>query len=354
MLQVGGVDGAAAGCGCSPAGAEVAALLLHRLDGRRSQRAVRSDAVAGGLDADTSSTTCWPGSARRRPAARPGRRRPAGHRPRAGRRRPGRDRAAGGGARRGRRRPLARRAGQRAVVVDGATRVGTPLAAVLAASGVGRVQRPRRRPDHAPATRSSAGSPRPTRAGPRSLAAADAVRRASPLTDLRPLPTGQPPDLVVLSRPWAASTRWSAAWQRAGRAAPGGHRARGDRRRRPARAARARAAACAAPSLHRRDDDPAWPRLAAQLDRRRPGAQRRDGHLPAHRRSPPRCRCSPTSTATRRRRRWTPPSNCARPTSCRGCGGGRRTPTAAAPGAPRQRRRRARPTDGPPGTMAAG
>ncbi|MCU1618218.1 MAG: putative UBA/THIF-type binding protein, partial [Modestobacter sp.] len=50
LLQVGGVAGGA-GLRVSPAGADVAALL-RRLDGRRSQRAVRSDAVAGGLPAE--------------------------------------------------------------------------------------------------------------------------------------------------------------------------------------------------------------------------------------------------------------------------------------------------------------
>jgi hypothetical protein len=99
---------------------------------------------------------------------------------------------------------------------------------------------------------------------PRSLVAADAVRRASPLTDLRPLPPGQAPDLVVLCRPWAAVDPLSVAWQRAGTphlvatvreetgvvgplVLPGG----------------TSCLRCA--EAWRRDDDPVWPRLAAQL-----------------------------------------------------------------------------------------
>src|SRR3954454_9987569 len=46
VLQVGGVDGRA-GLRISPAAPELTALL-HRLDGRRSQRAVRTDAVTAG------------------------------------------------------------------------------------------------------------------------------------------------------------------------------------------------------------------------------------------------------------------------------------------------------------------
>jgi hypothetical protein len=99
---------------------------------------------------------------------------------------------------------------------------------------------------------------------PRSLAAADAVRRASPLADLRPLPPGTEPDLVVLARPWAASDPLVAALQRRGT---------------PHLVATVRgetgvvgplvvpgATACLrCADLHRRDADPRWPVLAAQL-----------------------------------------------------------------------------------------
>jgi hypothetical protein len=96
------------------------------------------------------------------------------------------------------------------------------------------------------------------------MAAADAVRRASPLTDLRPVTDGAQPDLVVLARPWAASDPTTAGWSRAGV---------------PHLVATVRGATgivgplvvpgetsclrCG--DLHRRDADPRWPHLAAQL-----------------------------------------------------------------------------------------
>ncbi|MCW2509296.1 MAG: putative UBA/THIF-type binding protein [Modestobacter sp.] len=259
LLQVGGVAGGA-GLRVSPAGADVAALL-RRLDGRRSQRAVRSDAVAGGLPAelvddllgalrgagllhdlaaaDLLATDPGPAAAARAeaelPAAVPG------------------TNAAG--------RWRARR--QSAVLVDGATRVGTPLAAVLAASGVGRVS-VRDRGSTRAADAIVGGVAASDEGRPRSLAAADAVRRASPLTDLRPLGPEEVPDLVVLCRPWAAVDPLSVAWQRAGT---------------PHLVATVReetgvvgplvvpgATSCLrCAEAWRRDDDPAWPRLAAQL-----------------------------------------------------------------------------------------
>ncbi|WNV74685.1 ThiF family adenylyltransferase [Geodermatophilus sp. DSM 44513] len=149
------------------------------------------------------------------------------------------------------------------VVVDGATRVGVPLAAVLAASGVGRVSV---RDDGVTAAGDAVvgGLGAGDEGRPRSLAAADAVRRASPLTDLRPLAAGRPADLVVLTRPWAACDPLAADLQRRGvrhlvatvrgetgvvgpLVVPG---ATGCLR-------------CA--DLHRRDADPRWPALAAQL-----------------------------------------------------------------------------------------
>jgi hypothetical protein len=259
VLQVGGADGGT-GLRVSPAGPEVAALL-RRLDGRRSQRALRGDATADGLPGqvvddllaglraaglvhdlaatDLLATDPGPAAGARAaaelPAAVPGRE--------------------DGGRWRARR--------QSAVVVEGANRVGTPLAAVLAASGVGRVH-VRDRGTTAAGDAIVGGAGAADEGRPRSLAAADAVRRASPLTDLRPLPPDTAPDLVVLTRPWAAVDPLSGAWQRAGT---------------PHLVATVRqqtgvvgpfvlpgVSSC----LHcaeawRRDDDPSWPRLAAQL-----------------------------------------------------------------------------------------
>jgi hypothetical protein len=230
-LQIGGVD-TRDGLLVSPHPHGLAALL-RGLDGRRVQRAVLADAAREGLDtdavtavldglrathllvdvdaADLLATDAGPAAAARRAAESPP--------------------AEGWRARRG-----------AVVVVDGATRVGTPLAAVLAASGVGRV------------SVRDAGL----------VAAGDAVRRASPLTDLRPVTDGALPDLVVLARPWAASDPTVAGWQRAGV---------------PHLVATVRGSTgvvgplvvpgvtsclrCA--DLHRRDADPRWPRLAAQL-----------------------------------------------------------------------------------------
>jgi hypothetical protein len=157
---------------------------------------------------------------------------------------------------------------QSSVVVDGATRVGTPLAAVLAASGVGRVHvRDRGATTAADAVVGGAGAADEGR--PRALAAADAVRRANPLTDLRPLPPDRTPDLVVLCRPWSAADPLQVGLQRDGV---------------PHLVATVRGEAgivgplvlpgvtsclrCA--DAWRRDDDPAWPRLAAQLSAAEP------------------------------------------------------------------------------------
>ena len=149
------------------------------------------------------------------------------------------------------------------VLVEGATRVGTPLAAVLAASGIGRVAV--QDTGVTAAADAVVGGLTATDEGrPRSLAAADAVRRASPLTDLRPLPHGAGADVVVLARPWAASDPLVAGLQRAGV---------------PHLVATVRGQTgvvgpfvvpgstsclrCA--DLHRRDADPRWPAFAAQL-----------------------------------------------------------------------------------------
>jgi bacteriocin biosynthesis cyclodehydratase domain-containing protein len=148
------------------------------------------------------------------------------------------------------------------VAVEGASRVGVPLAAVLAASGIGRISV--RDPGVASAGDAIVGGLAAADEGrPRALAAADAIRRASPLTDLRPL-SDEAADLVVLTRPWAASDPLAAAALDA---------------RVPHLVATVRgevgvvgplvvpgATSCLrCGDLHRRDADPRWPRLAAQL-----------------------------------------------------------------------------------------
>jgi ThiF family len=232
--------------------------LLRGLDGRRAQKAVLTDAARAGIDADVAarvleglrttgllvdldagdllSADAGPAAAARTAPELP-----------AALTRPGGWRA--------RRRAV--------VVVEGATRVGTPLAAMLAASGIGRVTVR----DEGLTVAGDAvvgGLSAADEGRPRALAAADAVRRASPLTDLRPLPTDAGADLVVLARPWAASDPLAAGIHRAGV---------------PHLVATVRGETgvvgplvvpgvtsclhCA--DLHRRDADPRWPRLAAQL-----------------------------------------------------------------------------------------
>jgi ThiF family len=255
-VQVGGVD-ACDGLLLDACSADVVALL-RGLDGRRAQWTVLGDAARDGLDpdvvvqvldglraagllvdldaADLLAADAGPAAAARTEPELP-----------AALARPG-----GWRARR-----------QAVVVVEGATRVGTPLAAMLAASGVGRVSV--RDPGLTAAGDAVVGGLSAADEGrPRSLAAADAVRRANPLTDLRPLPSDAAADLVVLARPWAASDPLVAGIHRSGV---------------PHLVATVRGQTgvvgplvvpgvtsclhCA--DLHRRDADPRWPRLAAQL-----------------------------------------------------------------------------------------
>ncbi|WP_225234739.1 ThiF family adenylyltransferase [Klenkia terrae] len=201
-LQVGGVDGdPGLRVGPLPAGgAQALAVLLRGLDGDRPVGAVLAEAVAAGLDPavvsdvldglracgqllDVSSADLL--AAAHTPAARA----------RTEVELPAALRTGSPGA--WRRRRVA------AVVVDGATRVGVPLAAMLAASGVGRVH-VRDRGTVGAADTVVGGLSAADEGRPRTLAAADAVRRAAPEVDLRPLPPGTVPDLLVLTRPWAA------------------------------------------------------------------------------------------------------------------------------------------------------
>ena len=240
-VQIGGAD-STDGLLVSP-GAAGLTTLLRGLDGRRTERAVLDGLRATGLlvdldPADLLASAVGPAAAARTQTELP---------------------TATG------REPGSRWRTRRAatVVVDGATRVGVPLAAVLAASGVGRVSVR----DDGLTTAGDAvvgGLGADDEGRPRALAAADAVRRVSPLTDLRPLPAGAPVDLVVLTRPWAASDPLAAELQR---------------RRVPHLVATVRgetgvvgplvvpgATGCLrCADLHRRDVDPRWPALAAQL-----------------------------------------------------------------------------------------
>ena len=204
-VQVGGVDGGP-GLRVHPAGP--VRDLLHRLDGRRSERAVRAEAAAAGLTgADVGALL----------------------------------------------------AGLRAA---GLLHELSPPD-LLAASGVGRVH-VRDRGTTRAGDAIVGGAAADDEGRPRSMAAADAVRRASPLTDLRPLPAEQPPDLVVLCRPWAAADPLSTALQRSGTP----HLVATVREETgivgplvlPGRTGCLRCA-----EARRRDDDPTWPRLAAQL-----------------------------------------------------------------------------------------
>ncbi|MEI4272044.1 ThiF family adenylyltransferase [Klenkia sp. LSe6-5] len=201
-VQVGGSDGdPGVRVGpVDPAASGALVALLRGLDGARSTGAVLAEAVAGGLDPDLvaelleSLRRCGRllhVSAADLLAAAPT---PAA-RARAELELPAVLGAGGPGAWRLRR--------AAAVVVDGATRVGVPLAAMLAASGVGRVH-VRDRGTVTAADAVVGGLTAADEGRPRALAAADAVRRVAPETDLRPLPPGTEPDLLVLARPWAA------------------------------------------------------------------------------------------------------------------------------------------------------
>ncbi|MGY2065168.1 ThiF family adenylyltransferase [Blastococcus sp. SYSU DS0619] len=253
-VQVGGVD-STDGLLLEPAVG--LAPLLRGLDGRRSQRAVRADAVRDGLDpglvdaaldalragglltdldaADLIAIGAGPGAAARAAVELPA----AAAVPRSSSWR-------------------ARRLAT--VVVEGATRVGTPLAAILAASGVGRVVVR----DTGVVTAADAvvgGLTAADEGRPRAVAAADAVRRVSPLTDLGPLPAGLRPDLTVLTRPWAASDPLVPALAGTHLVAT----VRGETGVVGPLVVPGATSCLRCGDLHRRDADARWPRLAAQL-----------------------------------------------------------------------------------------
>ncbi|MGY1833777.1 ThiF family adenylyltransferase [Blastococcus sp. SYSU DS0510] len=254
-VQVGGVDSTDGLLLLQPAAGLVPAL--RALDGRRSRRAVRAEAAGEGLPAglvdaavdalrsaglvrdldpaDLLAIGPGPAAAARAAVELPA----AGSSPG----------AAGWRARR-----------RATVVVEGATRVGTPLAAVLAASGIGRVVV--RDPGVVTAADAVVGGLTAADEGrPRAVAAADAVRRASPQTDLGPLPPGLRPDVVVLTRPWAASDPLVPE-------VPGPHlvaTVRGETGVVGPLVVPGASSCLRCGDLHRRDADPRWPRLAAQL-----------------------------------------------------------------------------------------
>lgn len=258
-VQVGGVD-SGEGLVVRPGAAELTALL-RGLDGRRPQRAVLTDAAASGFDpvavtglldglratgllvdldaADLLAADTGPAATARTTAELPAVREHTG----------------------GQARWAARR--RATVLVEGATRVGVPLAAILASSGVGRVCVSDRGPVLA-ADAVVGGLAAEDEGRPRSLAAADAVRRASPLADVRPLPEGTTPDLVVLASPWAAADPLATRWQRSGTA----HvvaTVRGETGVVGPFVVPGRTSCLRCADLHRRDADPWWPTLAAQL-----------------------------------------------------------------------------------------
>jgi bacteriocin biosynthesis cyclodehydratase domain-containing protein len=257
-VQVGGVD-SGSGVRIGPDAADLA-RLLRGLDGRRAQRSVLADAARAGLDpatvtsvlgglraagllldadpADLLAADAGPAAAARTAAELPAALSsgPAG--------------------------AVWQRRRAAVVAVEGATRVGVPLAAVLAASGVGRIS-VRDTGTVAAGDAIVGGLDAADEGRPRAVAAADAIRRASPLTDLRPL-SDETADLVVLARPWAGSDPVVTAGLDPGV---------------PHLVATVRgeigvvgplvvpgATSCLhCADLHRRDADPGWPRLAAQL-----------------------------------------------------------------------------------------
>lgn len=263
-VRVGGVD-SGPGLLIGPEAAGVAALL-RGLDGRRPQRAVLGDAERQGVDpaavadvlaalratgllhdldpADLLAAEAGPAAAARTATELPTALSTSGSAV-------WRDRRAA------------------VVVVEGATRIGVPLAAVLAASGVGRVSV--RDPGLTTAGDAVVGGLSAADEGrPRALAAADAIRRASPLTDLRPTPDAAA-DLVVLARPWAASDPLAAAVHDA--QVP--HlvaTVRGDVGVVGPLVVPGVTSCLRCADLQRRDADPRWPALATQLTAAEPPA----------------------------------------------------------------------------------
>ena len=157
--------------------------------------------------------------------------------------------------------PVTRRS--RAVIVYGGGRIGVPLAALLGAAGVGRVSIVTggavEAADCAPGGLTPGDLRRSVRA-----AARDAVRRAAADVDTAALPPTVVPDLAVIATAAPVDTEVRAALHHAG--IP--HLVAGLRETTavigplvvPGRTSCLRCA-----DLHRRDRDPSWPLVAAQL-----------------------------------------------------------------------------------------
>ncbi len=149
------------------------------------------------------------------------------------------------------------------VALHGSARLAVPLASTLAAAGVGRVHVVGRgtveQRDAAPGGFGSGDESRP-----RSVAAADAITRAAPQVDTRPLPPRRAADLVILAGRAAGDTELVNRLVGAGVA----HLAVSVRETRGVvgplvMPGRSSCLHCA--DLHRRDRDPAWPAVAGQL-----------------------------------------------------------------------------------------
>ena len=154
--------------------------------------------------------------------------------------------------------------GERHVVIDGANRIGVPLGALLAASGIGALSfldtETVRRCDAA-----VGGLSLEDEGEPRTTAAQQAIRRSSPMAaQVKPLPAPREADLIVLCQPWAAhdplqvhglpdASAHLAVAVREGTVVIGPLVLPG----------RTSCLHCA--ELHRTDRDPHWPAVAAQL-----------------------------------------------------------------------------------------
>lgn len=149
------------------------------------------------------------------------------------------------------------------VQVCGASRVAAPLAAVLAAAGVGRVLCSA--PGDAKLRHAAPGGLLPSDEGTAmAFAAQQAVGRAAPDVRTDPLPTGHPPDLTILAdeSPIADERR------RALHAADAAHLAVGvgvDHGVVGPLVVPGLTSCLSCADLHRRDRDPSWPALSVQL-----------------------------------------------------------------------------------------
>jgi hypothetical protein len=153
--------------------------------------------------------------------------------------------------------------GRARVVVRGGGRIGLPLAALIAAAGVGHIHVDVRG-TVGPAEVTPGGHRADDIRRPRATAAADAIQAVAPEVDTRPLPAGVTPDFVVLvgSRRPAVVDALTPETRRAAHLVVA---VRGDRAVVGPLVLPGRTACLHCVDLHRCDRDPAWPALAAQL-----------------------------------------------------------------------------------------